>query len=190
MCLRLPGSEDGLGTKCSQPPSDSVRRQERRLGVRWGGVPLSSLTPLLGLLSSAPWSPPPPCSLLQPGPTLPLFRIRSAYCLAGTLRLKTTHIPVSPSRSRFRVNRQRGLLPLACGGSALPSPKWTWSLPDAADTGSVPPGSVQHCAGHQPCASSVGTGTKSPPPPPSSSPSPAWLPAPLPLRGEDPSLEG
>ena len=138
--------------------------------MRWGGVPLSSLTPLLCLLSAAPWSPPPPCSLLQPGPTLPLFRIRSAHCLAGTLRLKTTHIPVSPSRSQFRVNRQRGLLPLACGGSALPSPKWTWSLPDTADTGSVPPGSVQHCAGHQPCASSVGTGTKPPPPPPPARP--------------------
>lgn len=124
------------------------------------------------------------------GPTLPLFRIQDAHCLAGTLRLKTTRIPVFPSRSQFCMNRQRGLLPLACGGSALPSPKWTWSLPDAADTGSVPPGSVRHRAGHQPCASSVGTGTKSPSPCPSSSPSPAWLPAPLSLRGEDPSLEG
>lgn len=167
MCLRLPGSEDCLGTKRSQPPRDSVRRQERCLGVRWGGGPsffpcppfsVSSLL-LPGLL----------LPLVHPsssGPTLPLFRIRGAHCLAGTLRLKTTHIPVFPSRSQFCVNRQRGLLPLACGGSALPSPKWTWSLPNAADTGSVPPGSVRHRAGHQPCASSVGTGTKSPSPPP------------------------
>ena len=155
--------------------------------MRWGGVPLSSLTPLLCLLSAAPWSPPPPCSLLQPGPTLPLFRIRSAHCLAGTLRLKTTHIPVSPSRSQFRVNRQRGLLPLACGGSALPSPKWTWSLPDASRHW-LRPSRVRPalCWASALCILRGDRDQVTTP----SSPSPAWLPAPLSLRGEDPSLEG
>ena len=154
---------------------------------------------LLSLLTSPPRSPLPPCSSSSAllggtgpawAPTLPLFRILNAHCLTGTLRLKTMHIPVFPSWPWFHMNKQRGLLLLAYGGLALPSPKWTWSLPDATDTGSVPPGSLRHRAGHQPCASSVGTATKSPFPLPSSSPSPAWLPALLSVRGEDSSLEG
>ena len=132
-----------------------------------GRVPLSSCYPSFSLLIPPPW--PPPLSLpsssfstlvLRLAPHLAcIIGILSARFLPSAFRHETDHIPAIHSLSWLHVNRQRRLLLLASGGSALLSLKCNWSFPDEANTGSVPT-KAGHRAGHQPYTSSVGTGTK------------------------------